>query len=107
MGLTREMRVGRIPMHNRMVCERKKQCPNVDFCEIGIPVGSTLEFKGKGDHFCTVLNRHHVEFDGKKWMISSLTQELLGLERPVRGIDYWQFDGRDLKDIYEETYESD
>lgn len=107
MGLIRETRVGRIPVHNRMVCERKKQCPNADFSEMGIPVGSRLEYTGEGDHFCTVLGGRHVQFGDERWMISPLTQKLLGLERPVRGIDYWQFDGRDLKDIYEETYESD
>ena len=87
--------------------KKKRRRPNADFSEMGIPVGSRLEYNGEGDHFCTVLDGRHVEFDRKTWMISRLTQELLGLERPVRGIDYWQFDGRNLKDIYEETYESD
>ena len=87
--------------------KRNRRRPNADFSEMGIPVGSRLEYTGEGDHFCTVRGGRRVEFDGKMWMISPLTQKLLGLERPVRGIDYWQFDGRDLKDIYEETYESD
>lgn len=87
--------------------KRNRRRPNANFSEMGIPVGSRLEYTGEGDHFCTVLDGRRVEFDGKTWMISPLTQELLGLEHPVRGIDYWQFDGRDLKDIYEETYESD
>lgn len=87
--------------------KRNRRRPNANFSEMGIPVGSRLEYTGEGDHFCTVLDGRRVEFDGKMRMISPLTQELLGLEHPVRGIDYWQFDGRDLKDIYEETYESD
>lgn len=87
--------------------KRNRRRPNADFSEMGIPVGSRLEYTGEGDHFCTVLGGRHVQFGDERCMISPLTQKLLGLERPVRGIDYWQFDGRDLKDIYEETYESD
>ena len=94
-------------LESRLQLKRNRRRPNADFSEMSIPVGSRLEYTGEGDHFCTVLDGRRVEFDGKMRMISPLTQELLGLERPVRGIDYWQFDGRDLKDIYEETYESD
>ena len=87
--------------------KRNRRRPNADFSEMGIPVGSRLEYTGEGDHFCTVLGGRYVQFGDERCMISPLTQKLLGLERPVRGIDYWQFNGRDLKDIYEETYESD
>lgn len=87
--------------------KKNRRRPNADFSEMGIPVGSRLEYTGEGDHFCTVLGGRYVQFGDERCMISPLTQKLLGLERPVRGIDYWQFNGRDLKDIYEETYESD
>ena len=80
--------------------------PPANFVEMGLPIGSRLEFS-RGDNFCTVLDGRHVECDGERWMLSTLTRKLLGHEGSIRGIAYWRFNGRELTDIYEETYESD
>ena len=86
--------------------KRNRRRPNADFSEMDIPVGSRLEYTGEGNHFCTVLDGRHVQFGDERWKISPLTQKLLGIERPIRGIAYWRFNGRELTDIYEEIYES-
>ena len=84
---------------------KRRRRPNADFVDMGIPVESKLEFIGDGNYSCTVLDNRHVDYDGESYRLTPLTEKLLG--RSARGIDYWSFDGRDLKDIYEETYESD
>jgi len=84
---------------------KRRRRPNADFVDMGIPVGSKLEFIGDGNYSCTVLDNRHVDYDGESYMVTPLTEKLLGCS--ARGIDCWSFDGRDLKDIYEETYESD
>lgn len=84
---------------------KRTRGPTANFIEMGLPIGSRLEFNS-GDAFCTVLDGRRVEFEGESLFLSTLTRKLLGHEGSIRGIAYWRFNGRELTDIYEETYES-
>ena len=86
--------------------KRKNRGPNMNFQEMGIPVGSRLDFN-EGDHECTVINGRQVEYEGSEWYLSRLTQHLLGVDRSIRGPAHWSFNGSNLTDIYEDTYASD
>ena len=85
---------------------RSSRRPNMNFQEMGIPVGSRLDFN-EGDHECIVINGRQVEYEGSEWYLSRLTQHLLGVDRSIRGPAHWSFNGSNLTDIYEDTYASD
>ena len=63
---------------------------------MGIPIGSELKF-GEASAFVTTPKK--VNLNGDEISLTAATRSLLGLDYP-----YWTFNGRSLRDIYNETY---
>jgi hypothetical protein len=82
----------------------KAQRPVQNFIEMGIPVGSTLQFT-QGDDTCLVISGRKVSYHDKETSLTALTKKLLDTDRPLRPAPYWQFEGKKLNDIYDDTYE--
>lgn len=75
--------------------------PLLNFEEMQIPVGSILQFE-KGD-----LSAQAVVSSPKRVLyeeITALTQKLLNASYAVGPCPYWTFNGRNLDEIYDETY---
>jgi hypothetical protein len=83
----------------------KARRPVQNFIEMGIPVGSELEFLGT-DSRCEVISGRRVRYHGKEYSLTALTQELLDTDRPLQPSPRWTFKGRRLADIYNETYDT-
>ena len=88
----------------RESAKKAKRLPNINFEEMGIPVGSVLVFAGDEDAEVTVTSDRKVNFRGENVFLSKVTRELLGLEYNVQPTRYWTFNGKNLRDIYAETY---
>jgi len=88
----------------RESAKKAKRLPNINFEEMGIPVGSVLVFAGDEDAEVTVTSDRKVNFRGENVFLSKVTRELLGLEYNVQPTRYWTFNGKNLRDIYVETY---
>lgn len=82
----------------------KAQRPVQNFIDMGIPEGSVLQFT-QSDENCIVINGRSVSHNGEETSLTALTKKLLNTDRPLRPSPYWQFNGRRLTDIYNETYE--
>ena len=82
---------------------KRSRRPSLNYLDMGIPVGSTLVFED-GKTTCTVADGRRVTHEGETLAISTLTQKLLNVDRPLRGPMYWSFNERRLADLYEETY---
>ena len=82
----------------------KARRPAQNFLEMSIPEGSTLQFT-QADKTCTVLNGRKVSYQGEEISLTALTQRLLDTDKPLQLSPYWQFEGRRLTDIYNETYD--
>jgi hypothetical protein len=82
----------------------KSRRPVQNFIEMGIPEHSVLQFT-QGNEDCTVINGRKVSYNGEIISLTALTKKLLNTERPLQPSPYWQFKGRRLSDIYNETYE--
>ena len=78
--------------------------PNLNFDEMGIPLGSELKFT-KGDETVVVISDRRVQYQESEFSLTAITKELLGLERDVRPTPYWTFQGKFLQEIYRETYD--
>ena len=85
---------------------KKKRRPNQNFFEMGLKEGDILKF-GRNDEFCTVLNGRQVSYKDEAWFLSNLTNKLLDRTGPMHGAPYWYFNGKNLQDIYNETYSFD
>ena len=85
---------------------KKKRRPTINYFEMGLKEGDILKF-GRNDESCTVLNGRQVSYKGGPWFLSNLTNKLLDRTGPMDGSPYWYFNGKNLKDLYNETYSID
>jgi len=81
----------------------RKKRPRFNFEEMGIPIGSELVSISNGE-IVTVLDSRLVNFRGQPTSLTNATREVLGNSYQVAPGPYWTFNGRKLKDIYNETY---
>ena len=75
----------------------------MNFEEMRIPSGSELKFT-EGDASVTVAGPRKVLYEGDEDSLTNVTRRLLGLDYTVQPSPYWTWDGKLLKDIYNETY---
>ncbi len=85
---------------------KKKRRPTINYFEMGLKEGDILKF-GRNEESCTVLNGRQVSYQGETWFLSNLTNKLLDRTGPMDGSPYWYFNGKNLKDLYNETYSID
>lgn len=83
--------------------ELRRRRPNLDFLEMGIPIGSVLQ---AADTAVTV-----VVVGPKKVRLGDEDMSLTAATRAVRSLDYsvapaphWTFNGRSISELYDETY---
>ena len=81
----------------------KRRRPNLNFLEMGIPVGSTL-VSVDTDQEVTVVEERKVEFQGEEMYLSNATKLASGKDYVLAPTPRWTFEGRNLQDIYNETY---
>lgn len=82
---------------------KNKRRPNQNFYEMGLKEGDILKF-GRNDETCTILNSRQVLYKNEPWYLSHLTKKLLDTTSPLHGYASWYFNGKNLQDIYNETY---
>lgn len=80
--------------------------PRLNFVEMGIPIGSELFFTNTGEA-AIVITERSVQFRGEETSITNATRLALGdgYAYHVAPGPYWTFQGRKLRDIYNDTYQ--
>jgi hypothetical protein len=81
----------------------KKKRPNLNFSEMGIPVGSELVSVANGE-VITVAGDRAVNFRGEETSLTNATRIILGNGYHVAPGPYWTYNGKKIRDIYNETY---
>jgi len=84
----------------------KAKRPNMNFSEMGIPLGSVLH-SVEDDSTAIVVAPKKVRFHDEEMSLTAATRIILGIEHSVQPSPYWTFNGRSLRDIYNETYTSE
>lgn len=87
------------------VIRLKSRRPSLNYFEMGIPEGSVLEFS-QGGYTCEVISGRRVKFEGEDFSLTALTKKLLQIDTPLQPTRYWTYRGRNLSDIYDETYDA-
>lgn len=84
---------------------KKVRRPRMDFLEIGIPVGATLQFRGR-ESIAKVLSEKKVEYQGQECSLTAATRKELGLpdDYPLQPSPYWLYQGKTVKEIYDERH---
>ena len=83
----------------------KARRPSYNFLEMGIPIGSILNFTQLPQESVEVANERRVSFKGEIISLTAVTKELLNVNYRIAPGPYWTYQGKLLKDIYNETYE--
>jgi hypothetical protein len=80
--------------------------PKMNFVEMGIPVGSDLVFINGGE-VAEVLSERTIKFRGEEMSITQATRLALGdgYSYNVAPGPYWTYEGRRLREIYNECYQ--
>ena len=93
-----------LDQESRLAAEQAKtKRPKMNFAEMGIPVGSQLQY-AHGDVSVTVSGPKKVTYQGDEESLTAVTKHLLGLDYSVQPSPHWLFQGKLLKELYDETY---
>lgn len=77
--------------------------PNLNYTEMGIPIGATLKFI-ESDATVTVIGERKISLNNIEMSLTAATRQLLDLDYSVAPGPYWTYDGKSLQTIYDETY---
>ena len=78
--------------------------PNLNFVEMGIPLGSTLRAVADPAVTVTVVADKIVELNGEQMSLTAATRLVKDMDYNIQPSPHWSYDGILLKDIYELTY---
>ncbi|MFN3444220.1 MAG: GIY-YIG nuclease family protein, partial [Bacteroidia bacterium] len=81
----------------------RKKRPNFNFIEMQIPVGSELLCVRNGESV-VVQSSRSIMFRGEETSLTNATKQILELDYNVAPGPYWTYNGKLLRDIYNETY---
>jgi hypothetical protein len=76
---------------------------NFNFQTMGINVGSVLT-NGNGTKTCIVENDKQVNYEGEIMSFTSATKKMLNADYDVAPTFIWYYEGRRLRDIYNDVY---
>ena len=82
---------------------KSKRRPNLNFEEMGIPIGSKLTSTITEEE-ATVISPRKVFFREEEMSLTEATEKVRGGRAPSAPTRHWEFNGRLLQDIYNETY---
>ena len=86
---------------------KKSRRPRMNFKELGIPVGAVLTYVDDTGIQVRVVDDKHVEHEGIPCSLTKAHKEIFGLDYNVQPAPYWTYNGRRLKEIYDETHPFD
>lgn len=83
---------------------KRARRPSLNYKEMGIEPGTVLSYTKAPQIQVTVVNEKKVSFQGEELSLSAVTKKILGIEHDIQPTGYWTVEGKNLKDIYEDTY---
>ena len=83
--------------------KKLKKRPNMDFLEMNITEGSELLFED-GATTVKVKDNKKVIYNEEIMTLTAATRKVMDIDYSVQPAPHWTFNGKLLKDIYNETY---
>lgn len=81
--------------------------PPLNFREMGINIGDKLTFVKDSLVEVTISEDKRVLYNGEEFSLTAVTKRLLGITHALQPTSYWEYEGKNLRDIYDETYTLD
>jgi hypothetical protein len=86
------------------VTQAKARRPNLNFEQMGIPIGSILKSTINGEIKVIVTGPKKVKLNDEELSLTAATKQALGLDFAIRPVPVWTYNGKNLSDIYDDTY---
>ena len=83
---------------------KRKMRPPLNFREMNIPIGSKLVYKGEDSVEVEVYSDRKILFNNIETSLTAVTKQLLDTDRALQPTPYWIYNGKNLQEIYNETY---
>lgn len=83
--------------------EFRRRRPNLDFVEMGIPIGSILQ-AADTDVTVEVVGPKKVRLGDEEMSLTAATRAVRSLDYSVAPAPHWTYNGRSISEIYDETY---
>ena len=84
---------------------KKTRRPPINFILLGLQIGDKIHFLDEEKNIeAIIVSEKLVRFNDKEYSLTGLTKELLGIEYAVQPTGKWMYNGKNLKDIYDEKY---
>ncbi len=95
-----------LTVNDKVASEKIKSArrPPLNYKEMGIEIGSKLSFVKVPTIEVTISGEKRITYQGKEMSLTAVTKQLLGITHALQPTAYWTFDGKNLRDIYDETY---
>jgi len=84
---------------------KKQRQPPLNFKQMGIEIGAKLKYV-KDDIEVIVTAEKKVNFKGEEVSLTEATKRIMNLDFNIQPTRYWTYNGKNLSDIYNETYEA-
>lgn len=82
----------------------KSKRPPLNFDDMGIKPGSVLTFVKDPSISVTVVSAKKVSFNGEVLSLTPITTKLMGSSSNVQPTPFWEYQGENLRDIYDRVY---
>jgi len=86
------------------VKQAKKKRPNINYTEMGLEKGTVLTFANDSSVEVVIVSDKKVLYNEEEVSLTRVTKELLELDYAVQPTKYWLVNGKNLRDIWQETY---
>ena len=86
---------------------KRSRRPRMNFKEMNIPVGAVLKYVDDDQIQVNVVDDKHVEHNSVPCSLTKAHREIFGLDYNVQPAPYWTYNGKRLKEIYDDTYTFD
>lgn len=81
-----------------------KRRPPLDYRLMGIAEDEELTYDFDPSVTVKVVSNKKVSYNGEEMSLTAVTKQIMGVTRELQPTTYWSYRGRNLKDIYEETF---
>lgn len=86
------------------VKQAKKRRPSINYTEMGLEKGTILTYVNDSEVEVSIVSDRKVLYNDEEVSLTRVTRELLEVDHDVQPTKYWSVDGRNLRNIWRETY---
>lgn len=78
--------------------------PPLNYFEMGMKKDDLLVFIKDNNIIASIVDEKKVMYEGEIYSLTALTKKILNIQHAIQPTGYWMFNGKNLRDIYDETY---